>query len=54
MMLLNIAFEVKLAEGNSNPFLFNDYKKTPSSFSLKFLQQYLLVQGLPPQGLVHI
>ena len=48
MMLLNIAFESMLAESNFNPFLFNDYKKARRSFSLKFLQQYQLVQGLCP------
>ena len=47
MMLLSIVFEVMLTEGNLNPFLFNDCKKTRYSFSLEFLlQQCLLVQGL--------
>ena len=48
-MLLSIVFEVMLAEGiTSNPFLFNDYKKAHYNFSLEFLQQCLLVQGLRP------
>ena len=48
MILLNIAFEVILADGNFQSFSFNDYKKARCRFSLEFLQQYLLVQGLCP------
>ena len=42
MMLLNIAFVVMLAEGNFQPFFFNDYKKARCSFSLVFRHQCLL------------
>ena len=52
MILLNIAFEVKLKEGNSIPFLFNDYKKARRIFALEFLQKCVLVKGLV-QDLLH-
>ena len=46
MMLLNIALEVMLAEGNFQSFFFDDYKKARCGFPLDFVQQRLLVQAL--------
>ena len=48
MMLLNVGFELMLAGGNSQSFLFNDYKKARYSFLLEFPQRCLLVEGLRP------
>ena len=52
MMLLNIALEVMLAEGNFQSFFFDDYKKARCSFPLDFVQQRLLVQRFV-QNLFH-
>ena len=52
MMLLNIAFENMLAEGNFQAFYLN-YKKSRCRFLLELLQQCLLIQGRRPGDLLH-